>query len=197
MLPTALLPRSLHAPATLIIRSRHAPVTPIGASLCLPRPFIAVRSRAPSNSGRALAEAQEGGASATEVQRLARSLGVRAGGEATVHLQWLAALLASGGGEEALRDLNPLLNESEAYELLSRTAALLLRLSRASHTARALALASRLEAELRAEAGGGGTGEAEVLAEQLAAMLQVHSRSPTQAPQPSVSPTGWLAACGR
>ena len=115
--------------------------------------------------------ASEGGECATDVQKLSRGLAIATGSEPNVSLELLCELLMSSDGEEVLKDLNPLLSDMEAYELLERTSSLLLSVNRAAHAARALAMAKKLLKELKKTAEGG---EAAVLAEQLAAALVVH-----------------------
>ena len=125
--------------------------------------------------GELLTQAGEGGGEVSDVEKHARALAMAAGSEPRPSLELLAELLMSPDGEDVLRDLNPLLSDVEAYDLLDRTAAMLLRVSRTAHAARALVMAKQLQKELAAGGAGeaGGGGEAAVIAEQLAAALVV------------------------
>ena len=96
---------------------------------------------------------------------------LQAGFEPSITLELLAELLMSSNGEMELRAMNPLLADSEAYDLLQQASAVLLMVNREAHASRALALGRRLADHLRSDGDDAHSSEARVLADQLAALL--------------------------
>ena len=120
--------------------------------------------------------ASGGGRGAGAAARGARALALRAGSEPRVGIEVLCRLLMSSAGSAELRVLNPLLDAAEAEEVLSEATGLLLRVSRAAHLARALALARAMRTATTAAAAAAATST-----RSSAAAASSASSSPTAA----------------